>query len=379
MGLKQVRRAAMTSRHHPLVRNLVGLIHFGAKPMRLQAGHIQIFIILGSPTGGTFTISYNTSSSAVAYNVSAAALQTVLEGFPDIGTGNVSVGLSGTTYTVTLTVSTMPYRITIDTSALTGGTNTRHVHYPDVMANRSGWFTPPGGNAIRSSNAYQGVNPLVRPGKTGIRSGRHRGGGNFWLTLNRVPSGFQNLKATVLALSVIDNYDTPTQLETFYNAYSLRSNGSTNNVNMFISSANGTGSNLRLIAYDTAGGNATNINTTGTAGKPCVQNRLGTRHRLTGWRARPGATRGSFQALTAAGLCYGDDNFGSTPVQCSAWTELAGGTTGLTQSRQLGILNGQAALEIMIAWDKTLTDSQVRTVMRQPWFMWSGPPMMEVG
>lgn len=52
---------------------------------------------IGAPTAGTFTLTYNGSTtSALAYNASAATIQSALEGLSTIGTGNVTVTASST-------------------------------------------------------------------------------------------------------------------------------------------------------------------------------------------------------------------------------------------------------------------------------------------
>ena len=83
---------------------------------------------LGSPTGGTFTAKLGaagTSTSALAYNISAASYQTALEGLPEIGSGNVSVsGSAGGPFTITFQGAFNGLDVTdliIDGSSLTGG------------------------------------------------------------------------------------------------------------------------------------------------------------------------------------------------------------------------------------------------------------------
>lgn len=50
----------------------------------------QTLTITGSPTGGTFTITYDgQTTSGIAYNASASDVQTALEALSSIGTGNV--------------------------------------------------------------------------------------------------------------------------------------------------------------------------------------------------------------------------------------------------------------------------------------------------
>jgi hypothetical protein len=50
-----------------------------------------VAVVGGSPSGGTFTLTYEgVVSGAIAWNATAAAVQAILEAMPNIGTGNVS-------------------------------------------------------------------------------------------------------------------------------------------------------------------------------------------------------------------------------------------------------------------------------------------------
>lgn len=91
---------------------------------------VQTVTITGTPTGGTFTLSFGGfTTAAIAYNANAATVQAALEALPTIGTGGVTCGggaLPGVAVTVTfagnltkLAVAT----ITVGTNALTGGTS----------------------------------------------------------------------------------------------------------------------------------------------------------------------------------------------------------------------------------------------------------------
>lgn len=66
---------------------------------------VQTVTITGTPTGGTFTLSYaGQTTSAIAYNAAAAAVQDALRGLDNVGTNNVVVTGGpgpGTPYTVT--------------------------------------------------------------------------------------------------------------------------------------------------------------------------------------------------------------------------------------------------------------------------------------
>ena len=65
----------------------------------------QTVTVTGTPTGGTFTLTYNgATTAAIPYNSAAAAVQTALEALPNIGAGNVAVtggALPGTPVVVT--------------------------------------------------------------------------------------------------------------------------------------------------------------------------------------------------------------------------------------------------------------------------------------
>jgi hypothetical protein len=89
--------------------------------------------ITGSPTGGTFTIQVNDQTTAtIAYNATASAIQSVLEGLPNVGTGKATVSGSGGVYTVTFLGAVGVYRFDWVTVSLTGGTS------PAVSVARTG-------------------------------------------------------------------------------------------------------------------------------------------------------------------------------------------------------------------------------------------------
>lgn len=64
---------------------------------------VQTVTISGSPTGGTFALRYDGATTGqLAYDASAATVETALEGLAGIGSGNVTVsGSDGGPYTVT--------------------------------------------------------------------------------------------------------------------------------------------------------------------------------------------------------------------------------------------------------------------------------------
>lgn len=90
---------------------------------------VQTLTITGAPSGGTFTITYDgQTTSAIAYNAAAAAVQSALEALSNIAVGDVTCGggaLPGTPVTITfggsLAGTDVPLATT--TSSLTGGSS----------------------------------------------------------------------------------------------------------------------------------------------------------------------------------------------------------------------------------------------------------------
>lgn len=89
---------------------------------------VQTVTITGTPTGGTFTLTWNgQTTAAIAYNATAAAVQTALEALSNIGVGDVAVTGGpgpGTAYTVTFrgALSDQDVAALTATASLTGGT-----------------------------------------------------------------------------------------------------------------------------------------------------------------------------------------------------------------------------------------------------------------
>lgn len=88
------------------------------------ATEVKTVTISGSPTGGTFTVTFDGTSFTLAYNVSAAVFQAALETI--FGVGNVTVsGPSSGVYTITFAGALANTRIASFTvaHALTGGSS----------------------------------------------------------------------------------------------------------------------------------------------------------------------------------------------------------------------------------------------------------------
>lgn len=90
----------------------------------------QTVTITGTPTGGTFTLTFDgQTTAAIAFDAAAAAVETALEALSNVGAGNVAVtggALPGAAVTVefvgTLAGTDLP-QMTADDALLTGGTD----------------------------------------------------------------------------------------------------------------------------------------------------------------------------------------------------------------------------------------------------------------
>lgn len=88
----------------------------------------QTVTITGTPTGGTFTLTYDSqTTAAIAYNATAAAVKSALEALSNIGTGDITAtggALPGTAVVVTFGGSLSGTNVTqmTATGSLTGGT-----------------------------------------------------------------------------------------------------------------------------------------------------------------------------------------------------------------------------------------------------------------
>lgn len=88
----------------------------------------QTITVTGTPTGGTFTLTYNGATTAtIAFNAAASAVVTALEALPNIGAGNVTGAggaLPGTPVVITFTNQLGKQNVNAMTAAhaFTGGT-----------------------------------------------------------------------------------------------------------------------------------------------------------------------------------------------------------------------------------------------------------------
>lgn len=102
--------------------NALGSIGAGAG----GTDEVQTVTVTGVPTGGTFTLTYSgQTTGAIAYNATATAVQTALTALSNVGAGNVEVtGSAGGPYTVTFqgTLADENVAQMTATASLTGGT-----------------------------------------------------------------------------------------------------------------------------------------------------------------------------------------------------------------------------------------------------------------
>lgn len=100
----------------------------GAAPTS-GVNEVQTLTITGTPTGGTFTITFSGQTTGViAYNASAADVQTALEGLSNIDVGDVTCGggaLPGSAVTITFGGQYRYQNVALATTtdSLTGGTS----------------------------------------------------------------------------------------------------------------------------------------------------------------------------------------------------------------------------------------------------------------
>lgn len=132
----------------------------------------QTLTITGTPTGGTWTATYaGQTTSAIAYNASAAAVQAALEALSTVGEGNVTVtGSAGGPYTVTFAGDLANTNVAQMTTAdsLSGGTD------PAVAVAT----TTAGGADIASDGTQVARGHLVSSAY--VRAGKHVAGALYY-------------------------------------------------------------------------------------------------------------------------------------------------------------------------------------------------------
>ena len=129
---------------------------------------VQVVTLTGGPTGGTFTLTYSgQTTSAIAYNASAATVDAALEALSNIGAGDVAVtGSAGGPWTVTFgtaLAATNVAEMTASGASLTGGSVQTFVttavtasagpNHWDTAANWSPVNVPITGDDVRFENS----------------------------------------------------------------------------------------------------------------------------------------------------------------------------------------------------------------------------------
>jgi hypothetical protein len=127
-----------------------------ATVVQAQYDEVQQISITGSPTGGTFTLTFGAqTTSTIAYNAAASTVQTRLQALSSIGSGNALVtGSAGGPYTVEFAgtmAKTSESLITANGGGLTGGTS------PGISITRlqagASWATISSGFTLYRCNA----------------------------------------------------------------------------------------------------------------------------------------------------------------------------------------------------------------------------------
>jgi hypothetical protein len=96
------------------------------EPFASATSEVQSATVTGVPTGGTFTLTWQTeTTAAIAYNATAAVVKAALEGLGLINPGDVVVtGVAGGSYTITFAGQYVGQNVPAltATASLTGGT-----------------------------------------------------------------------------------------------------------------------------------------------------------------------------------------------------------------------------------------------------------------
>ncbi|MFJ7990340.1 hypothetical protein [Streptomyces sp. NPDC096351] len=117
-------------------------------PYAAVTNEIQTLTVTGGPTGGTFTITFSgQTTGAIAYNASAATVQTALEALSNVNAGDIKVtGNAGGPWTLTYGGQYLGENVgaVTTTETFTGGTS------PDITI-----ATTTGGDTATASDGTQ--------------------------------------------------------------------------------------------------------------------------------------------------------------------------------------------------------------------------------
>ncbi len=139
-----------------------------SQPGVTAANEVQVVTLNGTPTGGTFTLTYSgQTTSAIAYNASAATVDAALEALSNIGAGDVAVtGSAGGPWTVTFETALAATNVaemagngasltgaTTNTLTATDTTASAGPNHWDTAANWAPSGVPITGDAVRFEDA----------------------------------------------------------------------------------------------------------------------------------------------------------------------------------------------------------------------------------
>lgn len=135
-----------------IIRNGNKYIRYGQIMCKIT-GATNTATIGGSPTGGTFTLTIATdypnpgspsqTTTALAYNASAATVQAALVALTNVGANNVTVsGSAGGPYTITFGEILGTVVVTGSAASLTGGTPTLTIGASLGVNNTQGFYGP---------------------------------------------------------------------------------------------------------------------------------------------------------------------------------------------------------------------------------------------
>lgn len=116
-------------------------------PYAAVSNEVETLTVTGGPTGGTFTITFSgQTTAAIAYNATAAAVQTALEALSNVNPGDITVtGNAGGPWTLTFGGQYLGEDVTqvTTTESFTGGTT------PDITVDT----TTAGGTAATADGS----------------------------------------------------------------------------------------------------------------------------------------------------------------------------------------------------------------------------------
>jgi len=139
-----------------------------SQPGVTAVNEVQVVTLNGTPTGGSFTLTYSgQTTSAIAYNASAATVDAALEALSNIGAGDVAVtGSAGGPWTVTFETALAATNVaemagngasltgaTTNTLTATDTTASAGPNHWDTAANWAPSGVPISGDAVRFEDA----------------------------------------------------------------------------------------------------------------------------------------------------------------------------------------------------------------------------------